>query len=202
MHAISSRSNQAFWAEALSYAVHLVNRLPTATTGGKAPLEVWSSEPVKEYDQLHIFGCPAYYHVQDLKLDPRANKAKFMGFSVGVKKFRLWFMESRKIVNSRDVVFYESVMSSKKEDNKDDTLCEGKHVILPIVKEVIEQEVENPQRVEENSHEVERWSKIHKVVEQNSQGGEPESIAKNRPRREIRRLAWFDDMVSYALPII
>ena len=48
------------------------------------------------------------------------------------------------------------------------------------------------EKVEENSQE----------VEQNPQEDESESIAKNRPRREIRRPARFDDMVSFALPVI
>jgi len=31
----------AFWAKALVYANHLVNRLPSFAIGGKTPLEVW-----------------------------------------------------------------------------------------------------------------------------------------------------------------
>ena len=66
--------SKAFWAEALSYAVHLVNRLPVSGNGGKILLEVWSGTPVSDYDKLHLFGCPAYYHVTDSKLDPGAKK--------------------------------------------------------------------------------------------------------------------------------
>ena len=77
--------SKAFWAETLSYAVHLVIRLPVSRNVGKTPLEVWSSAPVRDYDNLHVFGCPACYHVTDSKLDPRAKKAKFIGFSKGMK---------------------------------------------------------------------------------------------------------------------
>ena len=31
---------------------------------------------------------------------------------------------------------------------------------------------------------------------------EPESIARNRPRREIRKPARFDDLIAYAFPLI
>ena len=33
------------WAEALSYACHLLNRLPSTTFEGRTPIEVWYGEP-------------------------------------------------------------------------------------------------------------------------------------------------------------
>ena len=33
-----------FWTEAVTYAQHLVNRLPSSTIDGKTPLEVWSGK--------------------------------------------------------------------------------------------------------------------------------------------------------------
>ena len=54
-----------------------MNRLPISKNGGKTPLEVWSGTPISDHDKLYVFGCRAYYHVTDSKLDPRAKKAKF-----------------------------------------------------------------------------------------------------------------------------
>jgi len=59
---------------------------------------------------MHIFGCSAYYHVAESKLYPRAKKAIFLGFSGGVKGYRLWCSESKKVILSRDVTFDESGM--------------------------------------------------------------------------------------------
>ena len=73
----------------MSYASHLVNRLPSAAIGGKTPMEMWSGKHAQDYNSLRIFGCPAYYHVKDGKLDPRARKAIFVGFKGGVKGFKL-----------------------------------------------------------------------------------------------------------------
>ena len=71
-----AKLSKAFWAEALSYAaVHLVNRLSVSGNGGKTQLEIWSGTHVSDYDKLHVFGCPAYYHVTDSKLNPRAKKS-------------------------------------------------------------------------------------------------------------------------------
>ncbi|KAE8692759.1 hypothetical protein F3Y22_tig00110831pilonHSYRG00699 [Hibiscus syriacus] len=72
-----------FWAEALVYAFHLVNRLPSTAIGGKTPLEKWFGEPATDYDYLHVFGSTAYYHVKESKLDLRAKKAIFMGITFG-----------------------------------------------------------------------------------------------------------------------
>ena len=44
-----------FWAEAVTYAQHLVNRLPSSAINGKTPLEVWFGKPATGYMILCIF---------------------------------------------------------------------------------------------------------------------------------------------------
>ncbi|KAI5327166.1 hypothetical protein L3X38_026562 [Prunus dulcis] len=53
---------KVFWAQAITYASHLTNRLPTAANKDKC---LWSSKPCTDYEYLHIFGCPAYFHVRE-----------------------------------------------------------------------------------------------------------------------------------------
>ncbi|KAH9667138.1 Receptor-like protein 14 [Citrus sinensis] len=114
--------DKKFWAEAMSYASHFVNRLPYAAIGGKTPMEMWSGKHAQDYDSLRIFGCPAYYHVKDGKLDPRARKVIFVGFKGRVKGFKLWDLEDKKFVCSRDVTFDEvsmmKALSSQQMENK------------------------------------------------------------------------------------
>ena len=105
--------DKQFWAEAVMYASHLINRLPSATLNSKTPLEVWSGKPINDYDTLHVFGFTAYYHVKESMLDPRAKKALFMGVTSGVKGYRLWCLSLKKIISSRDVTFDESAMMKK-----------------------------------------------------------------------------------------
>ena len=102
-----------FWAEAVMYASHLINRLPSAALNGKTPLEVWFGKPINDYDTLHVFGSTAYYYVKESKLDPWAKKALFMGVTSGVKGYRLWCLSSKKTISSRDVTFDESAMLKK-----------------------------------------------------------------------------------------
>ncbi|TQD80318.1 hypothetical protein C1H46_034116 [Malus baccata] len=112
--------SKSFWAEAVTYACHIINRLPSAAIQGKTPMEVWIKKPSTDYDYIHIFGSPAYFHVIENKLDPRAKKAIFLGFSSGVKGYRLWRPEMKKLVISRDVTFDEENMYKDSEKNVKD----------------------------------------------------------------------------------
>ena len=74
-----------FWAETIKMACSLVNKCPFLVIGFKTPNEVWSRTLAK-YDGLKIFGCPAYAHVNNGKLEPRAKKCIFLGYPKGVKR--------------------------------------------------------------------------------------------------------------------
>ena len=70
----NARLPKSFWAKVLAYTCYLVNRLLSSAIGGKTPLEVWSGKFAQDYNSLKVFGYPAYYHVKEDKLDPRAKK--------------------------------------------------------------------------------------------------------------------------------
>jgi len=84
----NSGLNKSFWAEAMTYISHLINKLSSSVIRGKAPLEMWSGKVANDYDMLRVFGCPTYYHVSDGKLEPRARKVMFLGFKSGVKSYK------------------------------------------------------------------------------------------------------------------
>ena len=71
--------NKSFWAEAMTYASHLINRLPSSAIGGKTLMKMWLGKSATDYDMLRVSGCPAYYHVSDEKLEPQARKTVFLG---------------------------------------------------------------------------------------------------------------------------
>ncbi|GKD07101.1 retrotransposon protein, putative, ty1-copia subclass [Tanacetum coccineum] len=72
---------------------------------------MWSGH-LSDYGMLMIFGCVAYPHDKQGKLESRAIKCVLLGYPEGVKGYRLYRLdgESPKIVTSRNVVFNESVM--------------------------------------------------------------------------------------------
>ncbi|KAH9679291.1 retrovirus-related pol polyprotein from transposon TNT 1-94-like protein [Citrus sinensis] len=180
--------DKKFWAEVVSYASHLVNRLPSAAIGGKTPMEMWSGKHAQDYDSLRIFGCPTYYHVKDGKLDHRARKAIFVGFKGGVKGFKLWDLEDKKFVENKtkevlqrvefDATPYVPVSSTSKKGSTTE-------VTPRVEEEVVSSYV--PQN-EETIDDVDN----------------DDFIATRRPRREIKKPGWLtkDMVVAYALPVI
>ena len=81
-----------YWAEAVNTAVYLMNRIPTqALDGDITPFEKWYSRK-PDLANLKVFGCVAYAHVPKqfrAKLDNKAVKLRFVGYSVGTKGYRL-----------------------------------------------------------------------------------------------------------------
>nr|GEY93839.1 retrotransposon protein, putative, Ty1-copia subclass [Tanacetum cinerariifolium] len=97
--------------QATCTAAYLINRSSSTTIEKKTPIEMWAGHP-SDYGMLRIFGCVAYPHDKQGKLEPRTIKCVFLGYLEGVKGYRLYRLdgESPKIVTSRNVVFNESVM--------------------------------------------------------------------------------------------
>ncbi|KAM1671634.1 hypothetical protein ACFXTN_036619 [Malus domestica] len=195
---------KAFWAEALTYASHLINRLPAAANEGKTPMEVWSGKPCTDYKFLHIFGCHVYYYVRESKLDPRAKKTLFMGFSTGVKGYRLWCPDEKKFVVSRDVTFDEAAMvNQNKHEGKTkatETMSSSKQVELlktPVVPIRSDVTTTSPTV---NSDDEDDDDEEESLTQEPPQ--QQDYIATRRSRREIRKPAQFTDIVAYALPVI
>ncbi|MCO5548434.1 hypothetical protein L7F22_001890 [Adiantum nelumboides] len=98
------------WMEAVACAAHVLNRCPTRALKTITPYESWyDRKPSVSY--LRVFGCLAYAHIpQQLrgKLDDKAVKCIFVGYSSGSKGYRLYNPATNKIFESRDVIFVET----------------------------------------------------------------------------------------------
>ncbi len=109
-----------FWAEALSTAVYLRNRSLTKAVKGMTPFEAWMGEkPTVKH--LREFGCFVYAHVvkdERQKLDSKARKCVFLGYSTETKGYRLYDPKRERVFYSRDVVFSELGRGVEKEPSK------------------------------------------------------------------------------------
>ncbi|WVZ06123.1 hypothetical protein V8G54_019469 [Vigna mungo] len=114
---LGSGLSKAFWGEAANTAVYLINRSPSSALNFKTPMEVWSGRPA-DYSHLRVFGSLALSHVRGDKLDSRAAKCIFLGYTEGVKGYKLWRLDSpSKLIISRDVIFDETRMAMHPENS-------------------------------------------------------------------------------------
>ncbi|KAG8501651.1 hypothetical protein CXB51_004782 [Gossypium anomalum] len=184
MYVVKCQLTEVIWAEAeaASTACFLINRSPSVAIEKKTPQEVWSGNPAN-YSDLKIFGCPAYAHVNNGKLEPRSIKCVFLGYKAGVKGYKLWCPENRKVVISRDVVFDETAMLPNL-SLKD---CSNK---------------ENQKQVEHQIN-TESTPQVSTKIENRVASSPQYSIAKNRTKREIKPPKKYAeaDLVAYALNV-
>ncbi|KAH9660266.1 hypothetical protein KPL70_024153 [Citrus sinensis] len=105
---IQSKLPKTLWAETLLTACYLVNLIPSTAINFKTPFEIWYGKPA-DYGNLKAFGCPAYVHISQGKLAPRALKGVFIGYPEGVKGFKVWCTDLNppRCIVSRDIVFNE-----------------------------------------------------------------------------------------------
>ncbi|KAI9200529.1 hypothetical protein LWI28_009470 [Acer negundo] len=118
-----------------------------------------------------------------------------MGFSEGVKGFRLWNSESKKIILSRDVTFDESAMlkyTLRDTENENPNSLQRVEFEVPKKLEKASPTVDGP---DDQEVEVEDSAPLFEIRQQ------LESIATSRPKRDIRKPTRYIDMVAYALPV-
>ena len=144
-------------------ACYLVNRSPSLALEDKTPQDVWTGKK-PSLSHLRVFGCDAYIHVpkeKRTKLDSKFERCIFIGYKDGLKCYKLWNLETRKVVYSRDVVFRE-------------------------VKDVIKHEVlpKEPEKIEFELKEEESYSTIEEELEDE----EPQTLVVRRLVRERRHL--------------
>lgn len=99
-----------YWGEAVATAVYPINRTPSKRLPGKTPFEMWTGER-PDLSHLRIFGCTAMAHVPDevrKKWDPKSKALMFMGYGESTKGYRLIDPTTKKIIFSRDVIFFEN----------------------------------------------------------------------------------------------
>ncbi|WVZ17355.1 hypothetical protein V8G54_010337 [Vigna mungo] len=112
---------KSLWGEAVVTAADLINLSPSRPLNGKIPEKVWSGKKAS-YHNLRVFGCKASVHIpkdERAKLDAKVKDCIYLGSPRDEFGFRLWDPANRKIVRSRDVVFFEdqTIQDIKKVEN-------------------------------------------------------------------------------------
>ena len=172
--------------KAVSTVCYLISRTLSTAIDLKNPQKVWSGKP-PSIDNLKVFGCVAYAHVKQGKLEQRAKKYVFLGYPKGVKGYRLWSMEpsGAKVIISWDVVFDEMKYYTDLLGGKPDVQAapKGKGVEIEV-----ERAVDKP--IDENNALLEGDSNPRHY-----------QLTRDRECREIRppTTLGFADMTTFAL---
>jgi len=106
---------KSFWGEAVLTAAYLINRVPSTLLKHQSPIQCLSSYFPVVFSHtpllLRVFGCVAFVHVSKHhrdKLDPRAFKCVFLGYSPTQKVYKCYHPTTRKFYVIKDVTFVEN----------------------------------------------------------------------------------------------
>ncbi|KAH9754233.1 hypothetical protein KPL71_015385 [Citrus sinensis] len=193
-----SKLPKTLWAEALCTACYLINRCPSTAIELKTPYKVWSGK-LTDYTKLRIFGCTAYAHIKQGKLEPRALKCAFLGYPSGTKGYKLWCVDLKppKYIISRDVIFNESEML-KNQTSAQSTIqkipgAETPHFDVELLKTEDGQNTSHTGETQ-GSNETSAQSLEHTSIQDNQ-------LTRDRQKRQVRapeRLG-YADLIAYAL---
>ena len=185
---------KVFWAEAVNTAVYVINRSPSSGIGDKVPEEVWSKS-VPKLDHLRRFGCVCYYHSDNGKLQPRAKKGIFIGYPGGVKGYKVWSLEDKRAVVSRNVTFKEEECYKDLEK----TTVEQKEKNTMFLDLVLSESEQN----DDSGGDILSEPQTESVSEtgETSERHDPQSyqLFRDRIRREVKHPKKHDDYVCMAM---
>src|SRR5271170_3806538 len=107
---------KSFWAEAMTTAAYLINRLPSEAIEDEIPYEKWYQKqlPISDLQALKSFGCIVHIHVPkerqkaSSKVDTQSTTGCFVGYTKTNTMWKVWDFERKLFVNSRDVIFFET----------------------------------------------------------------------------------------------
>lgn len=208
-----AKLDKKFWAEAVSTAVYLKNRSIASGLNDKTPYEMWhGKKPILSH--LRIFGSPVMVHVpkeRRTKWDKKSQQHILVGYSEHVKGYRVYDPVKNQVTTSRDVVVMETTASGGISAATEATWC---------VEETLPVPVGNDRSVGECSHQERSESDIQDSSDSESSqitfheadadetyvpefsstcsspivSPEPEYRVLDRPKREIRKPARYNQM--------
>ncbi|GKB88744.1 putative reverse transcriptase domain-containing protein, partial [Tanacetum coccineum] len=102
------------WTECILTTTYLINRLPSSMLNGKSPFELIYKR-ILSLKHLRSFGCLAYATIVNNtdKFGSRSKKCVLIGYSNYKKGYKLFSLDKKHIVFSRDVKFFEDIFPFK-----------------------------------------------------------------------------------------
>lgn len=163
----------SLWGEAILAACHILNRIPLKKSM-ISPYEIWKGrKPNIGYSK--VWGCLVYCKNTDpkrTKLGPRAIKCAFVRYAINNTAHRLLNLESNVIIESRNVEFFENLLTCEKQSQTPDNEKSQEEIIHKVVQQPNEprksQRVKKQKELESN--EIDSQLISHYLVEGNNGG--------------------------------
>lgn len=191
-----------FWAEAAATSVYIINRTPSSAIEFDIPEERWTSV-TPNLSSLKRFGCIAYIHSTEGKLDPRVKKGVFVGYPEGVKGYKVWVIEDERCVISRNVVFREDVMfkssltESEAGTSKDTRLLTNQVLSFYDAGDLRDSDTNVQGGASHGVTQEEEKENTNEVEESQEKDLSDYQLARDRSRREIRAPVRLEDYQVY-----
>ncbi|KNZ56885.1 hypothetical protein VP01_2294g2 [Puccinia sorghi] len=152
---LDSGFSHHLWNEVLAASILTLNQIPVHRSR-KSPYEMFKGQSIP-LEFFHPIGNPVVFHsdARKLKLDPRGEIGKLIGFDVELKSYRIRTSDGR-LVNTKNVQFLDFECSSNNYDNSDEILSiEDRFAQLPENREGEEEEDEETPKVKGEDFEME-----------------------------------------------
>ena len=104
-----AKLSKSLWGEAMRTTIDLINLSSSYPLEGDIQERVWTRN-FFSFELLRVFGCRAFVHVprdERSKLDSKTKQCIFLGYSSEEFGYRLWDPTTKKIIRSKDVVFFK-----------------------------------------------------------------------------------------------
>lgn len=104
---------KSYWGDVVLTEAYIMNRMASRVVGHKAPIDLLSPSTSSSSFIVPpcVFGCVCFVHISNKarsKLDSRALKCIFLGYTPTQKRYMCYYPSSGKRFVSMDVTFHES----------------------------------------------------------------------------------------------
>ncbi|KAL2246003.1 UNVERIFIED_CONTAM: Retrovirus-related Pol polyprotein from transposon TNT 1-94 [Sesamum indicum] len=188
-----SKLPKMFWTDAILTATYIINRLPTPILKWKTPYEILYNKPV-DYSHFKTFGCLCFATnnlPNKTKFEPRAMKCVFLGYAMNQKGYKVYDLDKRITLVSRDVRFQENVFPYQ-EEQIDPVSCS-----LPQIMNELEpaqpDEYEQNTEMQEFNTDTQNIDVVHEENNENNQN--MENLTLRRSSRVITKPTRYNDFI-------
>lgn len=105
-----------FWSDCLLTTIYIINRIPTPLLKNRSPFELLlTKQPI--YTHIKTFSCLAYVSTHQHtshKFSFRSIPYIFLGYPIGIKRYKWFDPSTHKITISGHVIFHETMFPFQK----------------------------------------------------------------------------------------